>query len=237
MTGANQPALWVWHALWVTKWHSKSQIGRRYLLMTLFASPMTFLTAYGAVSDFQWLSSKPTHGIEPWTFSLRMKCSTTELCGLYHSIIFLTHHICSTWFPMTFLIAHTGWRWYSMTFLTAHTQYSNHGIYITNKILYHWAIWALLRVEACSLHNFYSWMVWKILCTHSCLQSYVFAWMRMFSNLQTLTFSLCRKKNVVMTTTVTARVHVRCCWGMKEMRGDSPIPIASASSTRACITL
>ena len=132
MTGANQPALWVWHALWVTKWHSKSQIGRRYLLMTLFASPMTFLTAYGAVSDFQWLSSKPTHGIEPWTFSLRMKCSTTELCGLYHSIIFLTHHICSTWFPMTFLIAHTGWRWYSMTFLTAHTQYSNHGIYITH---------------------------------------------------------------------------------------------------------
>ena len=138
--------------------------------------------------------SQPTHGIEPWTFSLRMKCSTTELCGLYHSIIFLTHHICSTWFPMTFLIAHTGWRWYSMTFLTAHTQYSNHGIYITNKIVYHWAIWTLLRVEASSLHNFYSWMVWKILCTHSCLQSYVFAWMRMFSNLQTLTFSLCRKK-------------------------------------------
>ena len=25
--------------------------------------------------------SQPTHGIEPWTFSLRMKCSTTELCG------------------------------------------------------------------------------------------------------------------------------------------------------------
>ena len=25
--------------------------------------------------------SQPTHGIKPWTFSLRMKCSTTELCG------------------------------------------------------------------------------------------------------------------------------------------------------------
>ena len=25
--------------------------------------------------------SQPTHRIEPWTFSLRMKCSTTELCG------------------------------------------------------------------------------------------------------------------------------------------------------------